>query len=116
MANKRVSFLLFLVGNLAAAYTPGVLWLPGLPGEGASPWLLPDSPVLLVMFFLDWENPLAWCTVFVAFLILIATLSALWRRFRLAWFVLSSVLFVASLIQGLLVAAIVRGIDAIGHS
>jgi hypothetical protein len=115
-ADKKALFLLFLVSNLMAAYAPGVLWLPSLPGYGASPWLLPLSPVLLVMFLLGSENPVACCAVLVAFLLLIATLSAQLYRLRPAWVILPGVLFLLSLVQGLLLAEIVRGIDAIGHS
>jgi hypothetical protein len=116
MQAKKVTFLLFLIGNLAAAYAPGVFWVPSLPGRGASPWLWPLSPVLLVMFLLDSETPVACWAVLATFLLLIAALTALWCRLRLAWVILAGALFVASLAQGLLIVEIVRGIDAIGHS
>jgi hypothetical protein len=116
MFGKRGSFPLFLIVNLAAAYAPGLLWLPSLPGQGASPWLVPLSPLLLVMFSLNTENSLACCVVLMILLLSIGSLSAVFSRFRRAWIVVPAVLFVLSLMQGLIVTEIVQGIDAIGHS
>jgi hypothetical protein len=116
MASKRTSFNLFLTGNIAAAFAPGVFWLPSLPGQGASPWLVPLSPILLLMFSLDTDNPLACGAVLLTFLLLVACLTFLSQRFPSARIIVPTALFVLSLMQGLLVAAIVRGIDAIGQS
>ena len=117
MLDKKALFLLFLAINLAAAYTPGVFWLPLLPGHGAGPWLIPLSPILFIMFCLNSENPLVYGAVLVAFLLLIFLLSAqLYQLAPPARIILPVVLFVLSLMQGLLVTHIFQGIDAIGHS
>ncbi len=108
--------LWFTIINLIAVYAPGLLWLPGLPGEGASPWLIPCSPVLIVMFALWTDEPAVACAAFLALLAVVVALSMCFYRFRRAWLLLPCVLFFLSLIQGCMVARIISGIDAIGHS
>jgi hypothetical protein len=116
MFGKRGSFPLFLIVNLAAVYAPGLVWLPSLPGQGASLWLVPLSPVLLAIFSLNTEDSLACCVALMILLLSIGALSAVFCRFRYAWIAVPTVLFVLSLMQGLLVTEIVQGIDAIGGS
>jgi hypothetical protein len=85
MLHKQDAFFLFLIVNLSAVYTPGVIWLPSLPMRGASPWLLPLSPVLLVTFLLKSENPLPCCAALMAFLLMIANAVCKFLQLEKGW-------------------------------
>jgi hypothetical protein len=115
MAARARSFATFLLLNLAAAYAPGLCWVPSLPGSG-SPWLLPLSPVMIIVLLVWSDNPVVLGTVLTTFLLVLVAFSAWLHRLPWARVFLPGLLFVLSLLQGLLAARIISGIDAIGHS
>jgi hypothetical protein len=116
MSNKRGYFLAFLCLNLVAAYAPGLLWVTDLPGSASTGWKFLFSPVLLVLLMVWVTNDVVgWC-VLIGFVVLIGLASAFLYRWRMSWLVLPCAIIAYSLIQGLLAAQIISGIDAIGHS
>ena len=109
------SFMTFLGLNLTAAYAPALCWVPGLP-DSASAWVWPLAPVMLVLLEL-WSSSTAVAAVVLGvFLVAVLALSACLHRVALARVFVPGLLFVYSLLQGLLVLRIVAGIDALGHS
>src|SRR5262249_33488320 len=50
---RKLRILSFAGLNLLAAYAPGVLWVPTLPGSVSLLWKFVFSPVLLVLLILD---------------------------------------------------------------
>ena len=110
-------FWLLLILNVAAAYSSAPFWIYDLPGSGSSAMILLYSPIAISLLFLMGSSSLVLPTVFlVSFLLLIATLSFLLRRSRIAIAVTPILVFLICLAQGLVFAWIIRGIDAIGHS
>src|SRR5437016_2555882 len=116
MSNKWATFWAFLGLNLLAAYIPAVLWVPGLPGSASAGWKFLFSPVFLALLMVEETNPVvAWC-VLIAFLVLVGRASALLYHSKTAWLTMPGVVTIYCLLQGLLAAQIISGIDAIGHS
>jgi hypothetical protein len=113
--DQVVSFSAFLGLTLVAAYAPALWYIPGLPGSGFVVWKLLFAPVLLVLLVLGAGGPLEGWIVFLALLALLVLASARGHRTRMAWFVVPAVLGGYSLLQGLLAASLIRGLDAIGR-
>jgi len=110
-------FWLLLVLNVIAAYLPGLFWVHDLPGSGSSALIYLYSPIAFSLLFLIGTTSLIPPTIFLgAFLCAIAALSFLLQRSRIAKVVMPVALFFLCLAQGLMFAAALRGIDAIGHS
>ena len=117
MGNKWLSFLALLGLNLLAAYAPAVLWVPGVAGSmSAAGWKFLFSPVLFALIMASATHPaVAWC-ILIAFLIGFSGVTAVVCRWKTAWYVMPWIVLAYSLMQGLLGAHIINGIDAIGHS
>jgi hypothetical protein len=116
MSNKLASFLAFWGVNLLAAYAPALLYVPGLAGSGSAGWKFLLSPVLLAELLLWATDPLKiWC-ILTAFVSALGLVSAVLCRAPKAWVVVPCVVGIYSLLQGLLAAQLISGIDAIGHS
>jgi hypothetical protein len=116
MSNKAVRFLAFWGLNLLAAYVPALLYVPGLAGSASVGWKFLFSPVLLAGLLLWATDPVvAWC-ILLAFVGALGLTSAGLCWSRKAWVVVPSVVGLYSLLQGLVAAHIISGIDAIGHS
>lgn len=114
--DRVLRFFALLGLNLVASYAPAVFWLVGLPGTANAGYEFLASPVALVLLsFWVTDAAVALC-VLAGFLFLLVALSAGFCRSRSAMVAIPGVLFVLSLLQGLLVTWIVRGIEAIGHS
>jgi hypothetical protein len=116
MSNKSITFVMFLCLNLLAAYSPSAFWVPDLPGSASLGWKYLFSPVGLILLLGDVMNPVAAWFVLIAFLTVIGLASALLYHSKTAWLTVPCVVAVYSLLQGLLVARAISGIDAIGHS
>ena len=116
MSNKAVTLLAFWGLNLLAAYAPALLYVPGLAGSASLGWKFLFSPVLLAGLLLSATDPVvAWC-ILLAFVGVLGLISAGLCRSRKAWIAAPCVVWFYSLLQGLLAAQIISGIDAIGHS
>jgi hypothetical protein len=116
MGKRVIRFFAFVFLNLLAACAPAAFWVSGLPGSASTEWKLLFSPVALLLLDFWVLDPAVACCILAAFLLLVGLVSALLHRPRKAWVVVPSVVFLASLVQGLWTAAIVGGIDAIGHT
>jgi hypothetical protein len=105
------SFLRFLFLNLMAAYSPGFLWIPTLPGTRTlnEDWaLLLYSPIFCC--------PLSESPFFLgvmAFVAMITLTSAIMHRWSPAWFIVPVLIAVLSLLQGFCVAALFSGLNGI---
>ncbi len=110
-------FWLLLAPNVAAAYLPGLFWVHDLAGSGSSSLVYIYSPIALSALFHIGSSSLVPLTIYLsAFLCVIAELSFLLQRWRMAMLVMPVLLFFLCLVQGLMFAAFLRGIDAMGHS
>ncbi|HEY1375990.1 MAG TPA: hypothetical protein VGF55_04315 [Gemmataceae bacterium] len=116
MTNRVVSFLALWGLNVLAAYAPAVLYVPGLAGSAGAGWKFLFSPVLLAGLWLWVTDPaVAWCLL-IAFVGALGLASAVLCRVRRAWTVVPGIVGVYSLVQGLFAAAVINGIDGVGHS
>src|SRR5262249_18264638 len=117
MNRKKVTeFFIFWGLNVAAAYLPAFLYMPDLLGPTSDEWALLFAPVLLPALLLSLSNAVVyWCTL-LYFFVMLGLVSAGLCRSRKAWFLLPCFVAVYSLLQGLLAAHIIHGIDGIGHS
>lgn len=113
--NKGLAFATFLVVNLSAAYVPAFFWVPDLPGTASEEWKFLISPVAFILLWINAKDVMVCWVVLGIFFLSIGLLSAvLYRSRTAAWLFVPSVIFVISLLQGLLFAEIIRGIDGIG--
>lgn len=115
MTWKLGSFLRLLFLNVLAAYAPGLLWVGSLPAGAHKGLIFLFSPVLLIALGTDDSLLLGWFCL-GGFFVTVVFLSAVGSRSRTATMVIPCIVFAASLVQGLLVASVIAGIDAIGHS
>ncbi|MBL8828656.1 MAG: hypothetical protein JNM18_16865 [Planctomycetaceae bacterium] len=118
-ASKRLcaSFWLLLSLNVIAAYLPGLFWVHALPGSGSSALNYFYSPIAFSLLFLIGTTSLIPPTIFLgAFLCMIVALSFLLQRSRIAMLAMPILLLILCLVQGLMFAGMLIGIDAIGHS
>jgi hypothetical protein len=110
-------FWLLLFLNIAAAYCPSLFWMNDLPGSGSAAEFFPYSPIAISLLFLIGFKSMVFPTVLLCgFLSLIVALSFLFQRSRIVIIAMPGALFLLCLVQGLVFAAALRGIDAIGHS
>ncbi len=116
MRNKSYPVMAFLGLNLLAAYAPSLLCLPKLAGTGSTFWTLLLFPVLLAEILLWATNTLVALSVLSAFVAALALVSCAFCRTKKAWVVTPGIVALYSLLQGLMAATIIDGIDAIGHS
>ncbi len=116
MSNKWISSAALLCLNVLAAYAPAILWVPGLPGSASIGWKFLLSPVMFAELLVWSTSPTVAWGVLLTFLALVGLASALLHYSKTAWTALPCLIGVYSLLQGLLAAQIVNGIDAIGHS
>ena len=107
---------LLLSLNLAAVYFASLMWVPTLPGPGSTPevWLISPVAFLLLLWWVT--NRLAGLLIWGAFMMLLTILSIAIPRSRAVLIAMPIMLFVLSLLQGLLTARIIDGIHAMGHS
>jgi hypothetical protein len=116
MNNKRAPFWAFLCLNVLAAYAPALLWVWDVPGSANTGWEFLISPVALVLLIVWVTNEIVGWGILIGFILLIGLASSFAYRWGMGRIALPCVLVVYSLIQGLLAAGIISGIDAMGHS
>ena len=110
-------FWLLLTLNLLAAYLPSLVWVEEVSAFGNQCLWYLYSPICFLVLFLKETNSLLPLTVIlIVFWCVIMGASWAMRRERIAMAVMPLLLFVVSLLQGLLFADFLRGLDAIGHS
>jgi hypothetical protein len=125
MNNKPKRITAFFCVNLLAAYAPAVFWvlrtsqwyldLPGSPGK---PTVLLISPVGFA-WFLTWlmmdatSIAAGWCLL-AAFILLLFLASAALHNVRMACVAMPSIVLVYSLLQAVLFASAISGLNAIG--
>jgi hypothetical protein len=106
--------------NLLAAYAPwlAVVWVTNLyVPESSKVVALLFSPVAFPVIVID---PLttagAWFSLFflAAFIILLFWASVAWRNSLVAWITIPGLVFVSSLLQGMLLASFISGLNALG--
>jgi hypothetical protein len=99
--------------NILAANAPTPFWLLSIRGNGVSPLSPLFSPVVL----LSGNNNLwvGW-SLLIGFYAVVVLMSANGHRSKTARLAIPAILFGYSLAQGLVFAAWITGIDAIGHS
>ncbi len=110
--------------NLVAAYAPALVcvWLTGLLSWKENPetvlTLFLISPVGVVGFLMSLvmfpTSAAAGWFCLAAFLLLLFWASAAWHNSSKAWIALPSLVFAYSLLQGLLFAAVINGLNALG--
>jgi hypothetical protein len=125
MNYKPKKITAFFCVNLLAAYAPAVLWImrtsqwlldqPGGPGK---PTMLLTSPVwlawLLITLMMDATSVAAgWCLL-AAFILLLFLASAALHNSWKAWVAMPSIVLVYSLLQAMLFASAISGLNAIG--
>ena len=107
--------LLLVFINLVAGYAPSPFWLATLPGDGASALILLFSPISWV--FIQGVNSLWIASLLLfGFFVVVFCSSVASCQSRTARFAVPGCIFAYSLAQGMLFAAFVRGIDALGRS
>jgi hypothetical protein len=96
--------------NLLASYVPAFLWVPSLPGTFNVAQMILISPVILTL-----PNNRE-CLILGIFFLTISILALALNGWPRAIIIVPVIIFVYSLVQGLMFLRIMQGIDAIGHS
>jgi hypothetical protein len=107
-------FLGLLALNLVAAYVPGVLLVPEMPGSGPPGWNFVFCPVLFPAL-LAGSVVGSWLLLFGFPLLLGVLAAALYHR-PTAWLWLPLAILIIFLVQGAMAVKILDGIHAIGRS
>src|SRR5262249_26250968 len=110
LARHAFAFVGLWLVNLLAAYAPALLCVPGLPGDASDGRVYLYSPVVLAGMMLPESSDAGGWLLLLALFLLLGLASALSYWSRWAWAVVPGVVFTVSLVQGSIVAAIVRGI------
>jgi hypothetical protein len=108
---SRQAVLVFFFMNLAAAYAPGLFWVPFLRGIEDRFLVFLFSPVL----FGASDAFGGWSVLFLYFLVLVVASISFYQS-RLARILVPVSLFAYSVVQGIMFASFVRGLNALGRS
>jgi hypothetical protein len=101
--------------NLLAAYIPAVVCVRDLPKVSPTLAYL-SSPVVLVGIATSYAtNDAGGWFFLVAFILLLFLTSAGLHNSRKAWVAIPSIVFVYSLLQGMLAAGLINALGGIGH-
>jgi hypothetical protein len=106
----------FLCVNLLAAYIPAVACVMNLRGIVNPALAYLCSPFLFALLLAGSSHPGDWFFLFflVALILLLIRASAALHNSWKAWVAIPGIVFVYSLLQGLLAAAVLNGLNAHG--
>lgn len=113
MARKLHQYLGYFGLNLLAAYLPSLYWMAAMSPDNPLAYLW--SPVCLAVLWVWTLSDAVALAILAVFVLAILALSLLCYAWRFKWAV-PGVIFAACFLQGLLSAALIAGINAIGHS
>ena len=106
----------FFCVNLLAAYVPAVVCVMDEPKVRSPALVYLTSPVVFAGIATSYATNDAGGWFFLAALILLLFLaSAALHNSRMAWFAVPSLVFVYSLLQGILAVGVLNALDGIGH-
>jgi hypothetical protein len=99
-----------------ASYVAPLLWVPGVaqPGYIASAFV--SSPVILFLPWIGELDPGQTVIALAIYVLVLAALSLIFNRWRSAFYIFPTLVFVFCLVEGVSFSRFIGGLNALGHS